>query len=47
MAQSSDEMIKREIIDAFGTEYNDLSLWAFPESSNADQMVFGDSGGLS
>lgn len=46
MAQSSDEMIKREIIEEFGTEYNDLSLWAFPESSNADQMVFGDSGGL-
>ena len=46
MAQSSDEMIKREIIEAFGTEYNDLSLWVFPETSNADQMVFGDSGGL-
>ncbi|MFH2026784.1 MAG: hypothetical protein ABIK30_13385 [bacterium] len=46
MALSSDEMIKREIIDAFGTEYNGLSLWAFPESSNADQLVFGDDGGL-
>ncbi len=46
MALSSDEMIKREIIDAFGTDYKGLSLWAFPESSNADQLVFGDDGGL-
>ena len=46
MAQSSDEMIKREIIDALGTKYNDLFLRAFPQSSNEDQMVFGDSGGL-
>ena len=46
MAQSSDEMIKREIIEEFGTEFADLLLWAFPESSNADQLVFGDHGGL-
>jgi len=46
MAQSSDEMIKREIIETLGTEYNDLLLWVFPESSKADQMIFGDSGGL-
>jgi len=46
MAQSSDEIIKREIIDKFGTNYKGLSLWAFPESSNADQIAFGDNGGL-
>lgn len=46
MALSSDEIIKREIIDAFGTEYKDLFLLVFPESSNADQLVFGDDGGL-
>ncbi len=46
MAQSSDEIIKRELIDEFGTDYNGLSLRVFPESSNADQLIFSDLGGL-
>jgi hypothetical protein len=46
MALSSDEIIKREIIDKIGTETNGLNLWIFPESSNEDQKPFSDEGGL-
>jgi len=46
MALSSDEIIKREIIDELGTKINDLQLWIFPESSNEDQKPFGEKGGL-
>ncbi|MFA4960259.1 MAG: hypothetical protein WC548_01200 [Candidatus Pacearchaeota archaeon] len=46
MAQSSDEIIKREILDYLGTEINGLTLWIFPQSSNEDQKPFGDNGGL-
>ena len=46
MAQSSDEIIKREIVDELGTEINGLELLIFPESSNDDQNVFGNDGGL-
>ncbi len=40
MAQSSDELVKREIIDYLGTELNGLKLMVFPESSNEDQKIF-------
>lgn len=46
MAQSSDEIVKREIIDKIGVEFNGLQLMVFPESSDADQIPFGDEGGL-
>ena len=46
MAFSSDEIIKREIIDKIGHEFNGLSLRIYPESSNADQLLFGNEGGL-
>ena len=46
MAQSSDEIIKREIVEKLGTRINNLELWIFPESSNQDQKIFGDQGGL-
>jgi hypothetical protein len=44
MAQSSDEIIKREIIEEFGTSYNGLSLKVYPQSSNEDQKPFSESG---
>ncbi len=46
MAQSSDEIIKRELVDGLGTQYKDLTLLVFPQSSTADQIPFGDEGGL-
>ena len=46
MALSSDEIIKREIVDELGTEINGLELLIFPESSNEDQNIFGNDGGL-
>lgn len=45
MALSSDELVKREIIDAFGDEIAGLDLRIFPESSNDDQVLF-TKGGL-
>jgi hypothetical protein len=44
MALSSDEIIKREIMEAFGTSVGDLRLRIFPESSNDDQRLFTDGG---
>jgi len=44
MAQSSDEIIKRELIDHLGSATGDLSLRVFPESSNDDQKQFSDGG---
>ena len=44
MAQSSDELVKREIIDFIGTEINGFTLRAFPESSREDQKLFDDGG---
>ena len=44
MALSSDEVIKREIFDAFGTPAGDLKLRIFPQSSNDDQRLFTDGG---
>jgi len=40
MALSSDETIKREIIDHLGHSINGLKLRVFPESSNEDQKIF-------
>ena len=44
MALSSDEIIKREIIETFGTSIGDLRLRIFPESSNDDQQLFTNGG---
>lgn len=45
MALSSDEVIKREILDTMGHEVGELKLRVFPESSNEDQKRF-EQGGL-
>lgn len=44
MALSSDEVIKREILDTIGSEVGELKLRIFPESSNEDQKRFEDGG---
>lgn len=44
MAYSSDEIIKREIIDCLGYELNGIKLRIFPQSSNADQKPFSEGG---
>ncbi|MDO8740308.1 MAG: hypothetical protein Q7J54_01895 [Candidatus Woesearchaeota archaeon] len=44
MALSSDEIIKREILQKIGTRCNGLSLRVFPQSSNDDQKAFSDGG---
>ena len=44
MALSSDEIIKREIIETFGDHIGNLHLRIFPESSNDDQVLFTDGG---
>ncbi len=44
MAYSSDEIIKREIIDYLGHEINDIKLRIFPQSSNDDQKLFSEGG---
>lgn len=44
MALSSDEIIKREIIDIVGTSSNKLDLRIFPQSSNEDQKLVKDGG---
>lgn len=45
MALSSDEIIKREIIDIIGYKIGNLQLRIFPQSSNDDQILF-ENGGL-
>ena len=45
MASSSDEIIKREIINTLGTKYGKITLRIFPESSKDDQKLF-SAGGL-
>lgn len=45
VALSSDEIIKREIIEHIGHTFNNIQLRIFPESSNDDQLPF-DKGGL-
>ncbi len=45
MALSSDEIIKREIIDVVGTSTKKLELRIFPQSSNEDQKLV-ENGGL-
>jgi hypothetical protein len=45
MALSSDEIIKREIVDVLGSHTGDLMLRVFPQSSNDDQKLF-ENGGL-
>lgn len=45
MALSSDEIIKREIIDFVGTTSKNLELRIFPQSSNEDQKLV-ENGGL-
>lgn len=44
MAQSSDELIKREIINVVGYERNNTRLRIFPEGSNDDQKLVKDGG---
>jgi hypothetical protein len=44
MAFSSDEIIKREIIDCLGYESNGIKIRIFPQSSNADQKSFSEGG---
>lgn len=44
MAQSSDEIIKREIIDELGYQYKDIKLRIFTQSSNEDQKPFSEGG---
>jgi len=44
MALSSDEIIKREIIDHVGVEVGSLIARVFPESSDQDQKKFEDGG---
>jgi hypothetical protein len=42
MAFSSDEIIKREIIDSLGHEHEGVKLRIFPQSSNEDQKPFSE-----
>ena len=44
MAYSSDEIIKREIIDCLGHEIHNIKLRIFPQSSNEDQKPFSEGG---
>lgn len=44
MAYSSDEIIKREIIETLGYESNGIKLRIFPQSSNEDQKPFSKGG---
>ena len=44
MAQSSDELIKREIVDFFRSEAAGPKLRIFPQSSRDDQKNFSDGG---
>jgi hypothetical protein len=44
MAYSSDEIIKREIIDYLGHETRGIKLRVFPQSSNEDQKPFSEGG---
>ena len=42
--QSSDEIIKHEIVTTVGTSYNNIRLRIFPQSSNFDQVPFSEGG---
>lgn len=44
MAYSSDEIIKREIIDFLGHETGGIKIRIFPQSSNEDQKPFSEGG---
>ena len=44
MSQSSDELIKREIVDKVGPVRSDLQLRVFPSGSNKDQDLFSQGG---
>ena len=44
MAQSSDELVKQELIDSVGINVNGKTLRIFPESSTDDQMLFSEGG---
>jgi len=44
MALSSDEIIKREIVDTLGYKHEDIKLRIFPQSSREDQNLFSDGG---
>jgi hypothetical protein len=44
MALSSDEIIKREILDTLGYKYGSIKLRIFPQSSREDQNLFSDGG---
>lgn len=44
MAYSSDEIIKREIVDYLGYEAHRIKLRIFPQSSNEDQKPFSEGG---
>lgn len=40
MALSSDEIVKREIVETLGVQVRNLRLRIFPEGSNDDQRLF-------
>ena len=40
MALSSDELVKRELIDSIGYEYFGYEARVFPEGSNQDQKKY-------
>ncbi len=44
MALSSDEIIKREIVDTLGYKHGSIKLRIFPQSSREDQNLFSDGG---
>lgn len=44
MAFSSDEIIKREIIEKVGYKFKNIKLRIFPEASNDDQLLFSNGG---
>ena len=46
MAQSSDALVKREIVDMVGSVYKYYKLIIYPESSKDDKIMFGENGGL-
>jgi hypothetical protein len=44
MALSSDELVKRELIDTIGYEYFDYQARVFPEGSDQDQKKYFEGG---
>ena len=44
MAASSDEIIKRQVLDEVGSRVGNIKIRLFPESSNEDQVPFSEGG---